>query len=260
MEDPTVPEEDYQAVKSAAEQMCVAIAARPAALRDTPASLLSISVLKPITEMGCPSTGGLRLAELLMNLAPHMLRDGTKPPTAGWTPAYSAVGIQCVHRLVQITVRSALRAACPLICRRDAAPAVWCAGGSMRAVRGVHRCRWRPSTVLCCAVQQWHEDGVECLTRDMLCLLAMRLTGQLAGLARGGAAAVALLAELLQKLEEHHEVNWLDFILQEVLQVWPPARLRRPQSRPHLAQPPTPKADAFLHRGRPVVHLGAADV
>lgn len=84
--------------------------------------------------------------------------------------------------------------------------------------------RWR-------AVQQWHLEGVACLTRDMLCLLALRLTGQFADIARAGSHGVSLLSALLRNLDDHHEIDWLDFILQEVLQV---RRRRHRSHRPAL--------------------------
>ena len=70
-------------------------------------------------------------------------------------------------------------------------------------------------------MQQWHDLGVACLTRDMLCLMAARLTGSFVAVARAGTIGIEVIAALLQELEEHQEVGWLDFIIQEVIQVRP---------------------------------------
>eukprot|EP00892_Ulva_mutabilis_P007890 jgi/Ulvmu1/5473/UM023_0009.1 len=168
MEDPDVTEASFKAAQAAVDRMCASIAARPAALAALPTTLPTTALLKQVVELGCPGSGGLRLAQLLMNLAPRMLREGGRPTEAGEGAAYGEVGVQCVCLLVQI--------------------------------------------------EQWHVEGVACLTRDMLCLLALRLTGEYAAIARGGAGTVALLSELLHRLGEHQEADWLDFIMQELLQ------------------------------------------
>lgn len=124
MEDPDVTEPNFTMVQAAANRMCASVAARPAELLAVPLTLPAVALVKQCVEMGCPGSGGLRLAELLMNLAPRMLWEAGQPPDAGAAPAHTSIGVQCVHHLVQIEV-----------CRPPA-PAV-SQGVTRRAVRAV---------------------------------------------------------------------------------------------------------------------------
>ena len=60
--------------------------------------------------------------------------------------------------------------------------------------------------------------GVAPLFRDMVCLLALRLQGHFGGLVQHSAAAVAALSSILDRLHRDQELDWLDVIIQELLQ------------------------------------------
>jgi hypothetical protein len=61
--------------------------------------------------------------------------------------------------------------------------------------------------------------GVAPLFRDMVCLLVLRLQGHFGTLVQHSAAAVGALSSVLDRLHKDQERDWLDFIIQELLQV-----------------------------------------
>lgn len=61
--------------------------------------------------------------------------------------------------------------------------------------------------------------GVAPLFRDMLCLLALRLQGHFGALVQHSAAAMGALSKILARLHADQELEWLDVVIQELLQV-----------------------------------------
>jgi hypothetical protein len=70
-------------------------------------------------------------------------------------------------------------------------------------------------------VQPAHHEGVSPLFRDMVCLMALHLMGHFGELVQHSAGAVGVISRLLSRLHDDQERDWLDFIVQELLQVRP---------------------------------------
>jgi hypothetical protein len=62
--------------------------------------------------------------------------------------------------------------------------------------------------------------GVAPLFRDMVCLLALRLQGHFGALVQHSVAGVGALSSVLERLHRDQEKEWLDVIIQELLQVF----------------------------------------
>lgn len=61
--------------------------------------------------------------------------------------------------------------------------------------------------------------GVAPLFRDMVCLLALRLQAHFGALVQHSTAAVAALSSILARLHRDQELEWVDVVIQELLQV-----------------------------------------
>lgn len=228
---------------SAVNRVCMRVAASVHAMRDTPVChhVNAVHTVKMLIELACPLQGCLALAEGLMNVLPYLVID-----EGGHNVRDS--GLQCIQALVDLQVRShgLLSVFSLLVSRSDPLFSYSRSLSTMLAILDRHvqfvGLRWEDTsrgarcklTVRGNGVQPVTHLGVAPLFRDMVCLLALRLQGHFGGLVQHSAAAVAALSSILDRLHRDQELDWLDVIIQELLQARPPFPLPSPPSLQHI--------------------------